>query len=124
MFGERIRSLRKSRKLTMKQLGDVFNLAESTISGYENETRKPDIEILNKLADYFDVNVDYILGRTDESSPSGNNKKPDNNDFHFYDTDGVQFIARSDKNLSPAAYKKMQELAKKAAELFDEEDED
>lgn len=70
LYGERIRSLRKAKKLTMKQFGERFNLAESTISGYENETRKPDIDIINKFSDFFEVNSDYLLGRSDDSSPT------------------------------------------------------
>lgn len=66
MYGQRIRELRKEKKLTMKQFGEKFGLAESTISGYENETRKPDIELLEKFADYFDVKVDFLIGRDNE----------------------------------------------------------
>lgn len=65
MLAERIRYLRKKRKLTMKELGAKFGLAESTISGYESNIRKPDLDTLEKLADFFDVSVDYLLGRTD-----------------------------------------------------------
>ncbi|GGB41375.1 hypothetical protein GCM10011409_18610 [Lentibacillus populi] len=68
MFGERLRELRKEKKLTMKELGKIFSLAESTISGYESGTRKPDIDQVKKFADYFDVQTDYLLGRS-------NNKK-------------------------------------------------
>ncbi|WP_240417864.1 helix-turn-helix domain-containing protein [Paenibacillus periandrae] len=42
----------------MKELGSKFNLAESTISGYENETRKPDTDIMEKITDFFGVSVD------------------------------------------------------------------
>ena len=70
MYGERIRALRKERKLTMKKFGEKFNLAESTISGYENETRKPDLQTINKFADYFGVNADYLLGRSDNPTSS------------------------------------------------------
>ncbi|MEY9095372.1 helix-turn-helix domain-containing protein [Paenibacillus sp. RC84] len=63
MYGKRIRELRKSKNLTMKELGKKLSLAESTISGYENETRKPDIEIIEKMADFFGVDVDDLLGR-------------------------------------------------------------
>ncbi|TCS80347.1 helix-turn-helix domain-containing protein [Tepidibacillus fermentans] len=70
MFGKRLRELRKQKKLTMKELGNLFNLAESTISGYENETRKPDMEIIKQFADFFEVSVDYLLGRTNDPSPS------------------------------------------------------
>lgn len=65
----RIRELRKQRKLTAKKLGEIMNVAESTISLYENGKREPDYNTLNKLADYFDVTVDYLLGR-DEKKPS------------------------------------------------------
>lgn len=65
MFGKRLRTLRKERKLTMKEFGEKFSLAESTISGYENGNRKPDMDILSKFADYFSVSTDYLLGRTD-----------------------------------------------------------
>lgn len=65
MFGKRLRELRKEKKMTMKELGNRLSLAESTISGYENETRKPDMEILNKIADLFNVSVDYLMCRTD-----------------------------------------------------------
>lgn len=64
MFGKRLRELRKGKKLTMKELGDKLSLAESTISGYENGNRKPDMEILQKFADFFEVTTDYLLGRT------------------------------------------------------------
>ncbi|KYG89040.1 hypothetical protein A0U40_13515 [[Bacillus] sp. KCTC 13219] len=65
MFGIRLRELRKNKKLTMKEFGEKFNLAESTISGYENGTRKPDIEQVKRFADYFSVTTDYILGITE-----------------------------------------------------------
>lgn len=68
MYGAIIRKLRKSHRLTMKQLGEKINVAESTISGYENEDRKPDLETLQKLADIFDVSVDTILGRDTQYS--------------------------------------------------------
>jgi transcriptional regulator with XRE-family HTH domain len=70
MFGKRLRELRKEKKLTMKELGKKFNLAESTISGYENENRKPDMDIIKQFADFFETSVDYLLGRTNDPSIS------------------------------------------------------
>ncbi|WP_242272370.1 helix-turn-helix transcriptional regulator [Bacillus cereus group sp. BfR-BA-01538] len=63
MIGKNLRKLRKKNNLTMKELGQKLNLAESTISGYENGNRKPDYETLNKFADFFEVTTDYLLGR-------------------------------------------------------------
>ncbi|MBM0064386.1 helix-turn-helix domain-containing protein [Alkalicoccobacillus gibsonii] len=70
MFSSRLREQRLKHNLTMKQLGVRVNLAASTISGYENGIRKPDISILYLFADTFDVSVDYLLGRTDISQPN------------------------------------------------------
>lgn len=67
MFSSRLRELRLKHNLTMKQLGIMVNLAASTISGYENGIRKPDIGTLYLFADTFDVSVDYLLGRTEIS---------------------------------------------------------
>lgn len=68
----RIRELRKAKKVTMKELGNIIGVAESTMSLYETGKRKPDPETLSRLADYFNVSVDYLLGRDEQpqTSPS------------------------------------------------------
>lgn len=62
-FGKRLKKLRLEKKLTAKEFGEIFSLAESTISGYENGNRKPDMETLMKFADFFEVSMDYLYGR-------------------------------------------------------------
>ncbi len=62
-MGNRIFELRKSRGITQKQFGELFGLAESTISLYEAGKRQPDYTTLSKIADYFGVSIDYLLGR-------------------------------------------------------------
>lgn len=66
----RIRELRKAKKVTMKELGNMIGVAESTMSLYETGKRKPDPETLSRLADYFNVSVDYLLGRDEGQSQS------------------------------------------------------
>ena len=66
-MANRIRELRKQKGITMKQLGASLGLAESTISQYETGHREPDIKTLTKLAEYFGVTVDYLLGNTESS---------------------------------------------------------
>ena len=67
----RIRELRKTRGMTMKQLGEVVGLAESTISQYETGKRQPDNETLLKLGELFEVTVDYLLGAAQkETAPT------------------------------------------------------
>lgn len=58
----RIRELRKAQGLTMKELGAVVGLAESTISQYETGKRQPDNETLLRLGEFFGVSVDFLLG--------------------------------------------------------------
>ena len=59
----RLRELRKAKGISMKKLGEIIGVAESTISLYELEKREPDFSTLKKLADYFNVTTDYLLGR-------------------------------------------------------------
>ena len=65
----RLRELRLNKGLTMKQVGLALGLAESTISLYETEKRQPDISTLGRLADFFEVSVDYLLGREETPAP-------------------------------------------------------
>jgi len=65
MFAERLTKLRKAKKLTQQELADKLNISRATYAQYEIGRRKPDYETLEKLADYFNVSIDYLLGRTD-----------------------------------------------------------
>ncbi|MBB6215190.1 transcriptional regulator with XRE-family HTH domain [Anaerosolibacter carboniphilus] len=69
VFQNRLRELRKALGLSQEKLGQKFNLAKSTISQYELGKRSPDSVMLTKLADFFNVTVDYLLGRTDVKTP-------------------------------------------------------
>lgn len=64
MFANRLRKLRKEKKLSQAELGEILKLSQRTISSYENGERFPDQNTLNNIADYFEVSVDYLLGRT------------------------------------------------------------
>ena len=59
----KLKELRKEHKLSMKELGKILGLSESTISLYEAGKREPDIKTLIKIADYFNVSVDFLLSR-------------------------------------------------------------
>lgn len=62
---EELKILRKQKGLTMKQLGEIIGVAESTISLYENGKRQPDNTTLKSLADFFNVSTDFLLGRNE-----------------------------------------------------------
>lgn len=57
-----LRTLRKQRGLSLKALGEALGLAESTISLYETGRRQPDNDTLVKIANFFGVTIDYLLG--------------------------------------------------------------
>lgn len=65
MFGDRLRKLRDEYGFSQEQLGNKTNLSTSTIGMYEQGRRQPDNETLVKLANVFDVSVDYLLGNTE-----------------------------------------------------------
>lgn len=64
MFASRLRALRKERGLTLQQLAKHFGMSHSTLSKYETGSRKPDMEMLKKLSDFFGVSVDYLIGES------------------------------------------------------------
>ncbi|MFL0477955.1 HTH-type transcriptional regulator Xre [Bacillus licheniformis] len=60
-FGENLKKLRYEKNLSQKKLGNKLGLAESTIGMYEQGKRQPDYETLIKIADFFDVSIDYLI---------------------------------------------------------------
>ena len=62
----RLKELRKSRGISQLKLASDMNMNQNTISRYENMEREADYETLIRFADYFNVSLDYMLGRTDE----------------------------------------------------------
>ena len=65
MLAERIRLLRKERKLTMKQLGERIGVSESAVSQYESGGRSPDVDKLTQLARVLGCTTDYLVGNVD-----------------------------------------------------------
>ena len=63
MLGNNIKKLRLSKEMTQEDLGKFLNKTKNNISQYETEKREPDNDTLKKIADLFEVSVDYLLGR-------------------------------------------------------------
>lgn len=64
-FSERLTSLRKSRNLTQKQVYEAVGMSAIGYQRYEYGEREPAFPKLIALADYFNVSIDYLVGRTD-----------------------------------------------------------
>lgn len=61
MLGEQIRKLRREKKLTQGQLGDILNVSHGTIGMWETNNRAPDVAMLQKLASFFEVSMEYLI---------------------------------------------------------------
>lgn len=69
IFPERLLYLRKSRSLTQEQLADELRFHTMTVKNYEHRRRNPTFEAVVKIADFFNVSLDYLAGRTDDPTP-------------------------------------------------------
>lgn len=83
MLGNNIKELRKSKRMTQKDLAEVMNVSQQTIGAWETERAVPGADTLNDLADYFNVTTDYLLGRPEEK------KEKDSNSVDLADMDAL-----------------------------------
>lgn len=59
-----LKALRNELKISQQQLADAIGVSQQSVNKYENQDVEPDIAILIKIAEYFSVSVDYLIGRT------------------------------------------------------------
>lgn len=64
-FGKRLKELRQEKNLTQVDLGKILLLNKSSISRYELTNQLPEIDTLQRMAKYFNVSLEYLLGETD-----------------------------------------------------------
>ncbi|MBA4538126.1 helix-turn-helix transcriptional regulator [Bacillus aquiflavi] len=70
ILAERIKKLRENKKISDKKftqayVAEAIGVARQTYTAYENGTKEPSLETVEKIADFFDVSTDYLFGRTD-----------------------------------------------------------
>lgn len=65
LFGIRLKELREEANINQEKLAEILNTYRANINRYEKRTREPDYDTLVKIADFFDVSADYLLGRTE-----------------------------------------------------------
>ena len=64
MFGERLQILREQREITQIALARELHIGQATYNRYEHNLREPDLATLKRIAEYFHVSIDYLLGYT------------------------------------------------------------
>ncbi|MCI5529361.1 MAG: helix-turn-helix domain-containing protein [Blautia sp.] len=62
---QRIQDLRNDADLSQKQISEILHISQRSYSHYETGSRNIPIEMLIRLADYYDISLDYLVGRTD-----------------------------------------------------------
>lgn len=62
VFAEQLKTLRKINGLTQKELAEKLKIKQNSYSDWENGKSEPNIEMLVRIADYFDVSLDYLMG--------------------------------------------------------------
>ncbi len=66
LINERVKNLRVSNNLTQKQLAEVLKIQPNSVQRIEYGTARPSLDTLIALADYFNVSLDYLVGRSDD----------------------------------------------------------
>lgn len=66
---QRIQDLRIDSDLSQKKIGEILHISQLSYSHYETGSRNIPIEMLIRLADYYDTTIDYLVGRTDNKEP-------------------------------------------------------
>ncbi len=64
-IAKQIKALRKNKGLTQSELGKFLQVGQTTIANYENSKRIPDVEMISKIANFFEVSIDSLIGRQD-----------------------------------------------------------
>lgn len=72
--GELIAQLRNKNKISQSALANDLHIGQSTLAMYEKGKRNPNLEMISKIADYFNVTTDYLLGRDGKEENSADTK--------------------------------------------------
>lgn len=90
VLGQRLKQARENSRYTQIVAAKKLGISNGTLSGYEREYRDPDTEILNKMADLYEVSVEWLMGRT-------NNKQPKPEVLKLTPKDELDMAKRIDK---------------------------
>ena len=108
MLGNILKKLRKEKGITQEELGKILGVTTSMVGMYETNARKPSYEVLLKMADYFGVSTDYLLGKSSDQKEGEMETE-------------IQLIQKAHKKVDAKIRKKMMDILKLTfEELFNE----
>ena len=118
-FPEKLKKLRKEKNIYQKELAKFLGVSRPTITQYESGQRKPDYDTLKKIADYFDVSIDYLLGKTKERSSADKIKNAISDDPELTDfwktlskRDDLKLLFKQTKDMEPEDVKQIIRIIK------------
>lgn len=77
VLGQRLKQAREESRYTQIVAAKKLGISNGTLSGYEREYRDPDTDILNKMADLYEVSVEWLMGRSENKQSDWNSKLPE-----------------------------------------------
>ncbi len=113
MFGNNLKNLRNEAQVNQKALAAQFRVTQATISSWENGRTAPSFEQLIQIADYFDVSVDYLIGRTNIDNNYVYNPQKDIADI-------LEILQQTDNREREVIYRLLKEYTK-AKKAFSKE---
>ncbi|MBT2634585.1 helix-turn-helix domain-containing protein [Bacillus sp. ISL-26] len=117
MLGKRITSLRKKANLTQEQMAAKLNITRSALSQYELGSRNPDYDLLIKIADFFDVSIDYLLRGEDHYKDKARELRK-HTDVRFAAVDGREFTDSEKEEILADALRRIDGIEKLIEENF------
>lgn len=124
-LGNRIKTLREEKSMNQLELAKILHIGNTTLSQYESDKRVPSDTIKKKIAEYFDVSLDYLMGLTNiKNIPSKDtgNEDPESNlnkrDLKDIAKDVDSIMNKLDKGESGPAYYNDIEMKEEDKELF------
>lgn len=128
-FGDRLRELRTERQITGEKFGELFSVTKTAVSYWENGKSFPGEETVSKIADFFNVTTDYLLGKSDIRNPYETEEKitqsveDDPELLKFWEElrerEDLQLLFKQVRPLSPKGIKQIIKIIKA---IEDEED--
>ena len=115
-FSERLKELRLENRLTQEELAEKFYLNKSSISRYERGQQVPELELLKKIADFFGVGTDFLLGKSDIRNPykeAPEQKTDEDIDLWLSKTDGYKELPEEEREIISSIAKKLLEKHRK-----------
>jgi len=103
VLGERIKQSRIDRNIKQFELAEKLCVSQSTVAGWESGARKPDVEMVSRIAVLLGITTDYLLGNSDNSSTGGSDNLRD---------DDIKFAVFGDPDVTDEQFEEIKKIAR------------